>query len=276
MIETVTFLDTETDSLDPTTGRIVEVAAVHWSVQSACVLSAFSLLVQAPSNSASSVNRIPTAALRYGVPLPDAINVLQSLVNRSGIAIAHNAQFDRSFIEAACPTFSAKWICSLTDLTFPVPSSSQSLIAIALAHDVGVVQAHRALADCFLLARLFERVTELGYDVPLMLAQGLRPKVEVQALVSYEDRDQAKSRKFRWNEDGTKRWLRRMPLEDIAALPFPCATFTVGTWDETQSTWLSSCRCEPSRARLFDAATTRVRCKTCQTRTERPAAPCLE
>ena len=53
------------------------------------------------------------------------------------------------------------------------------------------VSAHRALADCLLLARCFEAVD----DVPGLLALAMRPRATFRAIVSYDDRE---SRREGW------------------------------------------------------------------------------
>jgi DNA polymerase-3 subunit epsilon len=215
-LDTLLILDTETTGLDPAEDRIVEVGAVLWSVQHACTLSSWSELVVGDDNPAESVNRIPGSALALGLELPRVLGTLRALAARADVVVAHNAPFDRAFVGE---DLGRPWVCSMEDLAWPRPSGGRNLTAIALAHDVGVLSAHRALADCLILARLFERVVELGHDVGEMLRRGLRPKVAYQAMVSYADRDLAKAAGFSWDGDA-KRWTRRLAAEDVKGLPF--------------------------------------------------------
>jgi DNA polymerase-3 subunit epsilon len=215
-IETLLILDTETTGIDPARDRIVEVGAVLWSVAHSCTLATWSELVVGEGNPAEAVNRIPAAALPRGVALKAALSTLKALAARADLAVAHNAAFDRAFLG---DDLGLPWVCSMEDVAWPRTSGGRSLAVIALAHDVGIVTAHRALADCLILARLFERVGELGCDVQQLIQQGMRPKVLFQAMVSYADRDQAKSAGFTWDADG-KRWVRRLAPEDAQQLPF--------------------------------------------------------
>lgn len=230
---TLLVVDTETTGLTPVDGsRVVEYGAVLFSVPAVSVISCWSELVRLPgddSNAAESTNRIPSAALSLSQTLEhDAVLArLGALASRADAVVAHNAVFDRTFVEDALggplrgeTEEPLPWICTLEDVDWLRPSSSMSLVAIALAHDVGVVQAHRALADCTLIARLLERVHELSPGcLPGMLAKALRPKALFQAVVRYDQRHLAKEARFRWEPD-TKRWLRRMAVEDAALLPF--------------------------------------------------------
>lgn len=92
------------------------------------------------------------------------------------------------------------------------------LVHLALAHGVPVFTAHRALADVDTLVRTFQAAAKMT-DVSAMLARAMRPKVHVQALVSFDDREKAKSSGFAWGPT-TKMWTRRMASEDVASLPF--------------------------------------------------------
>jgi DNA polymerase-3 subunit epsilon len=215
-LDTILILDTETTGTDPAKDRIVEIGAVLWSVEHTCALSAWSELVIGDGNAAETINRIPAAALVRGIKPPAAMATLRALAGRADVVVAHNASFDRGFIgeDVGLP-----WVCSMDDLAWPRQASGTSLAATALAHDVGIVTAHRALADCLILARLLERVTELGHDVRAMLRLGLRPKATYQAMVSYADRELAKAAGFTWHGEA-KRWTRRLAAEDVAGLPF--------------------------------------------------------
>ena len=222
---TLLVVDTETDGLTPADGsRVIEFGAVLFSVPTVSVIACWSELVRCPGdanpNAAQATNRISPSVLG----LPETLGYeaveerLIALSKRADAVVAHNATFDRQFVGNLLDPL--PWICTLEDVDWPRPSSSMSLVAIALAHDVGVVQAHRALADCTLITRLFERVHELNPGcLPALFAKALRPKALFQAIVRYDQRHLAKEARFRWEPD-TKRWLRRMAREDVAALPF--------------------------------------------------------
>jgi len=215
-LDSILIVDTETTGIEPGRDRVVEIGAVLWSVEHTCTVSAWSELIRGEGNPAEAVNRIPAAALANGVELSTALATLQALAGRADVAVAHNAPFDRQFLG---DDLGLTWLCSMDDLAWPRPTSGRSLATIALAHDVGIVSAHRALADCLILARLFERAAELGHDVRALLERGLQPRATYQALVSYADRELAKAAGFSW-DGGAKRWTRRLAAEDVAGLPF--------------------------------------------------------
>ncbi len=219
MIETVMCFDVETTGTDPAVDRVIEVGAVLWSVEHATHVAQFSTLLAGDDNAAERVNGIPVGALRRGGAPPAVWARLDRWVEQSDAIVAHQAEFDRAFTPPGWDQ-GRPWICSMNDIAWPRVSSSRSLAAIALAHGLGVVDIHRALTDCRLLSRLFERCVELGHDVGAMLARALRPKGRYVALVSYDARELAKAAGFRWAAE-SKTWEREMATEDAERLPFP-------------------------------------------------------
>jgi len=226
-IHTLLILDTETTGLNPQKDKIIEIGAVLWSVDHLCTVATYSNLIHADDNPAENINRIPVAALKiWGVDLCDAFAGLLDLVaGRVDALVAHNATFDRSFFEAhgldLAEHYHVPWICTMSQIEWPRASSSKSLLATALAHDVAVTDAHRALADCQILARLFARCAELGSDLQVMLTRALRPSSRYVAQVSYDDRDRAKTAGFTWNApEAPKCWSRIVADEDAGKFDF--------------------------------------------------------
>lgn len=216
-IKSLLLADTETSGIDPKTSVLLEVAAVWWSVEHACVLKTWSTLVQGARNDAFAVNGIPAEALPLGAAAEPTFKTLRNFADNSDAIVAHNAEFDRGFL----PELGKPWICSMNDLAWPgaKPGGYTSLIDLALANGLGIASAHRALSDCLLLARLFERLHERGTDLQAFLAHGLRPKGMFVAEVPFAEKDKAKDAGFKWRPE-TKQWVRRLALEDAGKLPF--------------------------------------------------------
>lgn len=221
-MENVLILDVETTGLDPTSDSVVEVGAILYSVPFASPVVCYSSVIgTAAGNAAETVNRIPDALVRSAVPYlaKEVWTIVHGLAMEADLVLAYGASFDRSFTPPGV-LFRQPWVCALDDLSWPLASRpGLSLVALALDHGLGVASAHRALADCDLLARLLGRCAELGHDVEAMLQRGLRPKVTVAARVSYAERELARAAGFRWDPE-RKQWLRRLAEEDLEALPF--------------------------------------------------------
>lgn len=224
MIRRCLILDTETTGLDPAKDSVIEIGAVLYSVEHATTLIQVSTLTHAVTeNPAEAINRIPSSALRSLAernPWSPAVGVdaFEALVNDADVIVAQRAEFDRAFLSGFW--HSKPWACTKFDFSWPKQTrEGESLVALALEHGIGVASAHRALADCQLIAALFDRMSSFGADLQQMFARAMRPKGIFMALVPFEEKDKAKSAGFQW-DGATKRWTRRMAVEDAAALPF--------------------------------------------------------
>lgn len=224
MIQRCLIVDTETTGLDPATDAVLEIGAILYDVKHQTSLVQFSTLTERrKENPAESINRIPSAALLTFTCPVDGSAIFGSLIAAADAIVAHNAEFDASFLSGGDWT-TKPWLCTKSDFRWPRQSrESPSLVSLALDHGIGVSSAHRALTDCRLIAALFDRMpsAEGGYELSLqqMFSLAMRPRATYQALVSYDDREKAKAAGFAW-DPAKKRWTRRMAIEDATALPF--------------------------------------------------------
>jgi DNA polymerase-3 subunit epsilon len=136
------------------------------------------------------------------------------------VPVAHGAEFDRRWL----PRLQGQWLCTYEDAIWPrVPGETGSLTAIALAYDVGIIRAHRAIEDCLTLAAVLSRVHEIEGGLRLWYERAMEPRQELIACVSYNDRQLAKDAGFRWDGDRKVWWkqVRQSVLVDFAGeLPF--------------------------------------------------------
>jgi DNA polymerase-3 subunit epsilon len=135
--------------------------------------------------------------------------------------VGHNCDFDRQFVPDVLRSLPHKpWCCTQLGIEWPRQiKSGGTLISLMLEHGLGVVDPHRALNDCMAIARLFARCSELGFDVAKMVEQGCEPRITIQALVSYANKDKARERGFHWESD-RKRWVRSIRAGLANDLPF--------------------------------------------------------
>jgi DNA polymerase-3 subunit epsilon len=225
-VKTILILDTETSSLDPKTGHLLEVATALWSVEHRSLIKARSWILRAESNEAESVNGIPTALLMEQ-PLATTMKITELWVlawaGEADAIVAHG-DFDRKWFGNEIQ--SRTWIDSCDDIEWPRASTSRSLVALALAHGVGVSHAHRALSDVMTLVQLFERAAEMT-DVSAMLTKAARTKRSYRAVVNYDTNALAKERGFRWDPE-RKIWHRRIAIEDATTKEWPFKLEEVG------------------------------------------------
>lgn len=212
-IDIIACVDTETTGLDPQKDRVIEVGCALYSIKHRALLDTWSALIYGEDNAAAAVNRIPAEALAHGREHDKVMAALVRMVQRAEIWIAHRVEFDAAFL----PDLGRPAVCSKFDIEWPRSNPGASLVEVALAHDVAVAVNHRALADVLLLCRCLERVSELGFDVGAMIAKAMRPKKTYQALVSFDEKEKAKTAGFSW--DGkTKLWTKKIAPEDLDAL----------------------------------------------------------
>lgn len=210
MDEMIALVDTETTGTDPKKDAVIEASWALVQVSTAKVLEIHSRCFRAIANPAEAINGIPVALLEEGDE-PEPV-VLDSRVTA---VVAHNADFDRQW--GVFRPLELPWL-DTRDWRWPKASADSKLVEIALAHGVGVASAHRAYTDVLLMAALLERVHE---TVPLaeQLEYARRPRQLFEAIVSFEEKDRAKSAGFKWEPD-RRRWVRRMLAEDVAKLGF--------------------------------------------------------
>lgn len=226
MIRRCLIVDTETTGLDPEKDAMIEIAVLLYSLESRTTLAQFSTLLNGDSNPMEKVNRIPVAALKETsaalqliLQEAAAYEIIRVFTAAADVIVAHNAEFDRSFVGKG-QMGKMPWLCTQNDFAWPAASrESGSLIGLALDHGIGVSTAHRALADCQLIAALFDRMALYGRDLQEMFAHAMRPKANFQALVSFDDKELAKQAGFKWQSE-RKIWTRSMAIEDAATLPF--------------------------------------------------------
>lgn len=156
---------------------------------------------------------------------------MAELGDEADVIVAHNAQFDRSFVQAAVNNLgdvqrfeslvSKPYVCTRSDFLWEGggDGGGRKLVEIALALGLGVASAHRALADVDLMSRIFTRLHERGVSLPELFKKAARPKKRFVAMVSFEMKHLAKEAGFAWSPD-RKEWWRMIPPEDISTLGF--------------------------------------------------------
>ncbi len=219
--EFLLIVDTETTGLDPLNDKCIEVGAVLFHVDSRSVLSQNSFLLPVTSNSAEAINKIPPDITRVSQPWEEGLRYFLALLEKSDVVLAHNAAFDRQWFGVPpLPLISKPWICSMEDISWPSElhlKGRPSVRDLAIAFEVPVWSAHRALTDCIYLVEVLRRCK----DLEALLIKGLEPRRLMKAEVSYDERHLAKEAGFRWNDPIRGAWTRRLSQREIEALSFP-------------------------------------------------------
>ena len=221
LLERLLILDTETTALSPEQGSCIEVGAVLFHVPTRAVLNQVSFLLPCPTNGAEAINGIPAAVSQLEQPWQEALSFFLAMAAAADGILAHNAAFDRQwFGHGALPALEKPWICSMEDISWPAERHlrpNPSVRDLALAYEVPVWAAHRALTDCTYLVQVLQRCD----DLENLLVGAQEPRRLYRAQLAYSERHQAKAAGFRWNDPVPGAWSKRLSEREITSLPFP-------------------------------------------------------
>jgi DNA polymerase-3 subunit epsilon len=217
----VAIVDVETTGLNPETDAVIEIAAILYSTEHRAILQQVSTLLPVAANPAEEINGIPPELARMVADdlANAALEVVFEMACKSAYLVAFNSDFDQQFCdkENLFGGLAKPW-ADAAAIQYPRQSTKRDLVNIALANGIPVVNAHRALDDCRLVADLLGKVPDLDYQ----LERAARPKVLVKAVAPFSENDMVKAAGFKWNRPDLipRAWAKRMPREDAEALPF--------------------------------------------------------
>ena len=139
-----------------------------------------------------------------------------SMLAQASVVIAHNAAFDRPFVEQRWPEFENKpWVCSIKDIDWKAEGLGSAKLEYLLQTQGYFYEAHRAEMDCWaLLTLLLMVLPQSQQPVLLQLLETLnQPQFRLYALGSpFDTKDMLKARGYRWDGD-RKTWHRNLSSE---------------------------------------------------------------
>ena len=221
-LRTAVVLDTETTSLDPATGHIIELALCPVTFDRRGRIVA--------------IGAVEDWLEDPGYPLPTEIARLTGLsdidlagriiddqaalatLSDADLLIAHNAAFDAAWIEQRYPAIAAKpWCCSLRDIDWRGFDYEARQLGGLLAEVAGFFNTrHRADADVAALVALLSAPLSSGRTAcSEMILSAQRPTVRVVADgAPFEVKDRLKGRGYRWDQKG-RRWWKEIASEAV-------------------------------------------------------------
>ena len=210
---TVAILDTETTGTNTARDKILELGMVLVEV---CPQTGQAYRVQQVFNELEDPGMpIPEASTRIhhitdemvaGKRINDA--ELESLLATVSLVVAHNAGFDRVFVEERFPVFADKaWACSWAQIPWAEEGISSAKLEF-LAYSCGFhFTGHRASIDCHALLEVLQHALPSG-ALPMQLQNARLPEIRVSALgAPFEAKDILKERNYRWNAE-KKVWAK--------------------------------------------------------------------
>jgi DNA polymerase III subunit epsilon len=207
-------VDTETTGTDPANDRIIELAVVVFEYSAASgdvgrVLGSLDALedpgIPIPASS-TAIHGI-TDEMVAGRRIDDA--AVARLLDGVGIVIAHNAGFDRKFLEPRLPVFTAlPWGCSWQEVPWSEAGIESSKLEY-LAYRYGFFyEGHRAEIDCLALLEVLRRpfAESGGTALRRLLDSARAPSYRLWASNSpFESKDVLKKRGYWWDA-GRRCW----------------------------------------------------------------------
>lgn len=138
--------------------------------------------------------------------------------------IAHNAGFDRRFVERTFPIFATKaWGYSISDVPWRQEGFEGSRLAyLAMRHGF-FFEGHRATDDCHAALEILARALPVSGELALklLLDSARKPTLRLWAIGSpFETKDVLKARGYRWNagENGKpKSWYIDLSDDGLSA-----------------------------------------------------------
>ncbi|MFS2034665.1 3'-5' exonuclease [Polaromonas sp. CT11-55] len=224
----VVILDTETTGLDASRDQIMELALLRIQVDTRTGLATGPVQVydglRDPGMPVPKVAREITGItdeMLAGQTLDMAR--VGSLLEGVDLVIAHNAGFDRPFVEGLIPGAQAlNWACSFADIDWTAAGHSSAKLSY-LASELGwFYDAHRAEMDCHaLLAVLLAGLPGQGVNgLAHLLSTARLPSYRLQATgAPFAAKELLKNRGYRWDSTA-KVWHTR--LGGDAALQAEC------------------------------------------------------
>lgn len=225
---TALFVDVETTGLDPARDEIIELAMLRFTYgpegEIYSVEEAFHGLREPSVPITPEITRLTgiDAAMVAGKSI-DVADVA-GVVAGAGLVLAHNAGFDRKFLERFCDAFVHKpWGCTQSQIDWKSEGFEGTRLAYLAAGAGFFYDRHRALNDCHaavaLLAQTLPQSGRLAFSC--LLEQARRKDVRLFASYApFDMKDRLRARGYRWNADGTgpsKAWFIDIAEEAVEA-----------------------------------------------------------
>ncbi|NEX91196.1 3'-5' exonuclease [Caulobacter sp. 17J65-9] len=211
------FVDTETTGLDATRDEIIELAMVPFTYgvdgEIYGVGETFQQLRQ-PTKSippeVTAITGIDDAMVEGQVIDPRAVAAFAA---PAALVIAHNAAFDRKFLERFSEVFNTKpWACSMSEVDWAGEGYEGTKLAYLASSTGFFYERHRATHDCLAALELLARVHPVSRRTGLaqLLDRARTPTWRIWAENSpFDLKGQLKARGYRWNAEaggGPRAW----------------------------------------------------------------------
>jgi DNA polymerase-3 subunit epsilon len=195
-------VDTETTGLDPDRDQIIEIGLLEFAVEgdsAPVVTRTYSALSDPGFEVSAEVTKVTGLEPRHLAGQEIAWDLVRSMFAKASLIVAHNADFDRAFLERSgrLDGLSLHWACSMRHIDWKRNGyNTQSLNYLAADHGFVNPFAHRALFDC---ATTFRLITPYLQE---LIARSYEREFLMKATGSpFESKDALRTRGYRWNPE---------------------------------------------------------------------------
>jgi DNA polymerase-3 subunit epsilon len=200
-------LDVETTGLDPATCEITELGLVLWDWEKKKVLKIANHLMKPSKPIPAEITRLTGISDDDFEFAEDPNEVLENflcMLISSDYIMAHNAQFDRSFMKNFCPEIPKGWLCSREDIKYDdFIHKSKSLVTLAATHGFLNPFPHRATFDVLTMLKVASQ-----YDIHDIIKRSLTPVLTLHSQAPFERKDEVKAAGFYWEAKDKVWWTR--------------------------------------------------------------------
>lgn len=222
------FVDVETTGLDHQSDEIIELAMVPFTYGPDGhiyeVKEPFQRFNQPSKPISPEITRLTgiTDEMVAGHVIDPA--QVEQFAQDAVLVIAHNASFDRRFIEKLAPGFAHKgWACSQSQIDWGAEGMEGTRLSYLVAGAGYFYDKHRAVNDCLAAIELLAASMPIssGTGLGQLLANARKPTWRIWAEnAPFDLKDVLKARGYRWNPDGTpfpKAWFIDVSDDDLSA-----------------------------------------------------------
>ena len=221
------YIDTEATGLNLDTEKVIELAMVPFEYDAGGriyrILPAFNAFQDPGIPIPAFITRL--TGITDEMVAGQAIDLEQvaQLLSGASLVIAHNARFDRPFVESLHPGFEAvSWACSIADVNWN-EEGFEGVKLEYLGYKYGFFyEGHRATIDCQAGIELLSQTLPSGERVMKRLLDNAgRTDVRVWAeRAPFQKKDLLKQRGYRWSPGGEgirKAWYKDLFEDQVDA-----------------------------------------------------------
>jgi DNA polymerase-3 subunit epsilon len=221
------YIDTEATGLNPDTDKVIELAMVPFEYDAEGriyrIHPAYNSLQDPGIPIPALITRITGITDQTVAGQAIDLEQVARLLSGASLVIAHNARFDRPFVEKLYPGFEVvPWACSIADVNW-TEEGFEGVKLEYLGYKYGFFyEGHRATIDCLAGIEILSQKLPSGERVlKRLLDNAARTDVRIWAdRAPFDKKDLLKQRGYRWSPGGEgvrKAWYKDLPEDQVDA-----------------------------------------------------------